>query len=103
MVTADLGSLDSVEPLRTIASQIRAEIGAEAVVIAHANVSDKPAILIATGEAARGRGVKAGALVKLASGILGGGGGGKDDMAQGGGTDFNAVPSALEAIEKELA
>ena len=103
VVTADLGSLDSVEPLRTIASQIRAEIGAEAVVIAHANVSDKPAILIATGEAARGRGVKAGALVKLASGILGGGGGGKDDMAQGGGTDFNAVPSALEAIEKELA
>ena len=103
VVIADLGSLDSVEPLRTIGSQIRAEIGAEAVVIAHANVADKPMILVATGESARARGVKAGALVKLASTVLGGGGGGKDDMAQGGGTDLTAMAAALVAIEKDLA
>ena len=103
VVVADLGSLDSVEPLRTIGSQLRTELGADAVVIVHANVSEKPSILVATGEAARARGVRAGSLVKLASGILGGGGGGKDDMAQGGGTDFKALPSALIAIEKELA
>ena len=103
VVSADLGALESIEPLRTVASQVRAELGPDAVVIAFANVSEKPAILVATGEGARGRGIKAGALVKLASAVLGGGGGGKDDMAQGGGTDLNAIPSALAAIEKELA
>ena len=52
-------------------------------------------ILIATNEAARTAGVKAGALVRLAAGILGGGGGGKDDVAQGGGTDAAKVGAAL--------
>lgn len=102
VVTADLGVLDSVEPLRSIASQIRAELGPDSVVIVYANVSEKPAVLVATGEAARTRGIKAGSLVKLASQVLGGGGGGKDDMAQGGGTDLSALPSAVAAIEREL-
>ena len=103
VVIADLGEVDSAEPLRTIGSQIRAELGSDAVVIVTAVISDKPAILVATGESARSRGVKAGALVKLASGILGGGGGGKDDMAQGGGTDVSLIPTAISAIERELA
>ena len=102
VVVADLGQLENVEPIRAIGSQLRAELGQDAVVIAHATVSGKPAILVATGEAARSRGVKAGILVKLASGILGGGGGGKDDMAQGGGTDASKLPVAIAAIEKEL-
>ena len=102
LVVADLGEQESVESLRTISSQLRVELGGDAVVIAHSVVSDKPAILVATGEGARARGVKAGALVKLASGILGGGGGGKDDMAQGGGTNVSAMAQAISAIEKEL-
>ena len=32
---------------------------------------------------------------KTAAGVLGGGGGGKDDLAQGGGTDVDAIPAAL--------
>ena len=102
LVVADLGAQESVESLRTIASQLRVELGSDSVVIAHSLVADKPAILVATGEGARARGVKAGALVKLASGILGGGGGGKDDMAQGGGTNVSAMAQAISAIEKEL-
>jgi len=101
-VVADLGTQESVESLRTIASQLRTEIGTDAVVFAHAVVLEKPAILVATGEASRTRGIKAGTLVKLASGILGGGGGGKDDMAQGGGTNVGAISQAISAIEKEL-
>ncbi|MFM2025196.1 MAG: hypothetical protein RLZZ56_1209 [Actinomycetota bacterium] len=102
VVVADLGSQDNIESLRTIASQLRVELGVDSVVIAHSVVAEKPAILVATGEGARARGVKAGVLVKLASGILGGGGGGKDDMAQGGGTNASAMAQAIAAIEKEL-
>ena len=62
----------------------------------------RPVIIVATNEAARGLGVKAGALVKTAAGILGGGGGGKDDLAQGGGTDPAKVSAALGAVEDHL-
>jgi alanyl-tRNA synthetase len=42
--------------------------------------------------------VKAGALVRIAAGVLGVGGGGKDDVAQGGGTDALKVGAALAAV-----
>jgi alanyl-tRNA synthetase len=100
---AELGVLDGAEALRTIGSGLRAELGSDSVAIVTALVSDKPAVLVAVGSEAIARGVKAGELVKLASGILGGGGGGKDDMAQGGGTDATKLSVAIEAIEKALA
>ena len=100
---ADLGTVDSAEPLRTIATQLRAELGVNSVSIVHAIVSEKPALIVAVGSEAISAGVKAGELVRLASGILGGGGGGKDDMAQGGGANLSALPQALEAIEKAIS
>uniref|UniRef100_UPI0012DE5122 DHHA1 domain-containing protein n=1 Tax=Arthrobacter sp. H41 TaxID=1312978 RepID=UPI0012DE5122 len=48
-------------------------------------------------------GVKAGALVRKAAGVLGGGGGGKDDVAQGGGADPAMVTQALDAIRAAVA
>ena len=61
---------------------------ASPAVVAIGGVSKgRPVVVVATNAAARERGVRAGALVRTASGILGGGGGGKDDLAQGGGTD----------------
>jgi alanyl-tRNA synthetase len=102
VVFAEVGEIDSAEPLRGIATQLRQELGSESVVFVSAVIADKPAIIVACGDGARARGVKAGALVKLASSILGGGGGGKDDLAQGGGADVSALPAAISAIEKEL-
>ena len=64
---------------------------------------DRPVVLVVTNEEARAAGVKAGALVRTAAGILGGGGGGKDDMAQGGGSDPAKVQSALESIRAAVA
>ena len=58
----------------------------------------RPLVVVATNEAARAAGLKAGAMVKTATGVLGGGGGGKDDVAQGGGQDASAVPQALDAV-----
>jgi alanyl-tRNA synthetase len=60
-------------------------------------------VLVATTEAARGAGHKAGALVKIASQILGGGGGGKDDMAQGGGSDVSKLEGANSAIAEAIS
>ena len=59
-------------------------------------------LVAAVDEAARTLGVKAGALAKLASGILGGGGGGKDDFAQGGGVAVAKINDAFTAIKESI-
>ena len=58
----------------------------------------RPLVVVATNEAARAAGLKAGAMVKTATGVLGGGGGGKDDVAQGGGQDVGRTSAALDAV-----
>ena len=103
LAQADLGSLDSADDLRSLASSLQKALGTDGVALVSAIVADKPAIVVAVGEVAREHGVKAGELVKLASGILGGGGGGKDDLAQGGGTDASKLQAAIEAIRGKLA
>ncbi len=103
LATVDLGSLDSADDLRALASSLQKALGTEGVALVSAIVADKPALVVAVGELARQHGVKAGDLVKLASGILGGGGGGKDDLAQGGGTDVSKLEAAIEAIRGKLA
>ena len=64
---------------------------------------DRPLVVVATNAAARNEGVKAGALVKVAAGVLGGGGGGKDDLAQGGGADATRIGDALTEIRSSIA
>ncbi|HEY8588072.1 MAG TPA: alanine--tRNA ligase [Naasia sp.] len=99
-----VGALRSSDELRSLASTVRERLAPQAAVVAlAADVSGKPAVIVATTPAAREAGAKAGALAKLAAGILGGGGGGKDDIAQGGGSDRTAIPAALDAIRSSLA
>jgi alanyl-tRNA synthetase len=57
---------------------------------------------VAVSDQSRAAGVKAGALVKIGSTVLGGGGGGKDDFAQGGGTDATKSLDAIAAISQSL-
>lgn len=101
-LAAQIGDGIGVEDLRTMALDIKNRLG-ESVVALASVASDKPIIVVATSELPRSKGVKAGALVKIASGVLGGGGGGKDDFAQGGGVNISEIPNALIAIEKALA
>jgi alanyl-tRNA synthetase len=78
-------------------------MGNQAVVVALCSViDDKPFVTIGVNSAAQELGAKAGSLVKLASGILGGGGGGKNDFAQGAGTDSSKISEALSELEKAL-
>ncbi|RHA40525.1 alanine--tRNA ligase [Cellulomonas rhizosphaerae] len=99
VVTADLGEV-SGDDIRTLVLDVRSRLGeSEPAVVAIAGAAKgRPVVVVATNAAARAAGVRAGALVKLASGVLGGGGGGKDDLAQGGGTDVSKVGEALEAV-----
>ena len=102
-VIMNVGTLSSSDDLRLLVTTVRSRLGSDAAVVAlAADVAGKPAVIIATNDAARILGAKAGALAKTAAGILGGGGGGKDDLAQGGGSNLGAIPTALDAIAAGL-
>ena len=91
----------SGDDLRKIALDLRS--GQEKSVVALISSNDgKPVLVVATSEEARSTGIKAGALVKIGSTVLGGGGGGKDDFAQGGGIDSSKSQDALTAISNAL-
>ena len=86
VIAAKLGDGITGEDLRKIALDLRNRAGNS--VIALISVwQDKPILVVAVSDTARENGIKAGALVKIGSTVLGGGGGGKDDFAQGGGTE----------------
>ena len=99
----DAGELDA-NGVRDLALDLRSRFGSEAAVVAVVGVANgRPVVLVATNEGAREAGVKAGALVRVAAGVLGGGGGGKDDVAQGGGQDASKIGAALDAVRDAIA
>ena len=101
-IAADMGKGLSGDDLRTVALDLRNRL--KGAVVALLSIGDeKVTLVVAADESARSAGAKAGALVKIASGILGGGGGGKDDFAQGGGSDFGKIDEALKAIKAALS
>ncbi|MDQ1607784.1 MAG: alanyl-tRNA synthetase [Microbacteriaceae bacterium] len=104
IIAEDAGTLGSADDLRMLVTTVRDRLGsAPSVVALAAQVADKPVVIVATNQAARDAGARAGALARAAAGILGGGGGGKDDLAQGGGTNIAAIPSALASVTSAIA
>jgi len=103
LVAENLGTVESVDDLRSLATQIRDRFADEAGIAAiFGVVADKPMVVVATSKAAQAAGAKAGALVRAASTVLGGGGGGKDDIAQGGGADTSKIGEAIGAVKAAL-
>lgn len=102
VVVGSLADGIAADNLRLIALDLRAR-NANTVVALTSVVEEKIVLVVAVSDDARASGVKAGALVKIGSAILGGGGGGKDDFAQGGGSDRTKIAAALEAIELAIA
>ena len=94
----------SADDLRKLVLDIRSRITGDrpAVVAMFTVAKDRPLAVVATNEAARERGLKAGDLVRTAAKTLGGGGGGKPDVAQGGGQDPAAIDEALAAVERQV-
>ena len=101
VIATQIGDGIGAEDLRKIALDLRAR-NSDSVVVLVSVTEGKPVLVAAVSDAARGKGLKAGALVKIGSTILGGGGGGKDDFAQGGGTSVVEIGKALDAITKAL-
>ena len=90
------------DDLRKISLDLRGRLKKSVVALISSN-DGKPVLVVAVSDEARAAGIKAGALVKIGSLILGGGGGGKDDFAQGGGIDISRSIDALSAISASLA
>ena len=104
LVSENVGAVATSDELRSLVTNVRERLGASAAVVAlAADVAGKPAVIVATNQAGRDAGAKAGAYAKIAAGVLGGGGGGKDDIAQGGGSDDSAIGAALDAITAAVA
>jgi alanyl-tRNA synthetase len=103
VATSDIGEVSSADELRNVATAVRDRLGATASVsVIAGRANDRPIIVIATNQAARDAGAKAGSLVGVASRVLGGGGGGRDDVAQGGGTNVAETSAAIESVIAEL-
>jgi alanyl-tRNA synthetase len=89
---------------RTLALDVRGRLPGDrpGVVVVIGARDGKPSVVVAVNDAARDRGISANALVRAASGVLGGSGGGKDDVAQGGGADAGRAGEAVAAVRHEL-
>lgn len=93
-------SLDGVDPkaLRDTVDQLKNKLGC-AVVLLAAPGDEKVALVAGVTSDTTDR-VKAGELMQFVATQLGGKGGGRPDMAQGGGTDIVALPSAIDSVFK---
>jgi alanyl-tRNA synthetase len=104
VVAQSIGAAASADDVRALALQVRDRLGdAPAIVAIGATLGERATVVVATNDAARTAGARAGVLAKAAAAALGGGGGGRDDVAQGGGTDTGALPAALEAVVSTAA
>jgi alanyl-tRNA synthetase len=85
--------------LRALASDVRGRLGGRPGVVALFSADgDRLSFVVATTEAARGRGLAAGKLVPSFATAIGGRGGGKPELAQGGGNNPAGVPEAVAAL-----
>jgi alanyl-tRNA synthetase len=96
--------------IRKLALDVRGQIPANrpGVVVIAGVPADRPAVVVAVNEAARARGIAAGALIGTATAALGGRGGGKADIAQGGGAMLGdrtdqAIAEAFDAVQAVIA
>ncbi len=99
-------AVSDARALLHLTDRVKGKLGEAAIVLGcavdgrvHLVASVAPALVV--------RGVKAGAVVKIAAQVAGGGGGGRDTMAQAGGRDPSKLDDALaasrEAVERALA
>ena len=104
VIAQRVAEVPNTDALRELVLKIRDSLTDRAAVIALiAVVDDKPAVIVSANDSAQKAGAKAGDLVRLVSGILGGGGGGKPDLAQGGGVDVSKIDEALKQLVESIS
>ncbi|GMG87023.1 alanine--tRNA ligase [Biformimicrobium ophioploci] len=87
--------------LRDVADQLKNKLGSGVILLA-APGEEKVALIAAVTKDLCGK-LKAGDLMREIAAQVGGKGGGRPDMAQGGGTDLDALPAALASVEAWVA
>ena len=98
----EIAQVADPKALPDLADRLKNQLGDPAVVVLGAPGDGRAALLVAATPGAIQRGVKAGAVVKVAAAAVGGGGGGRDAMAQAGGRDPEKLPDALAAARAEI-
>ncbi|EOG8282767.1 alanine--tRNA ligase [Salmonella enterica subsp. enterica serovar Newport] len=94
-----VSELAGIEPkmLRTMVDDLKNQLGSTVIVLATV-VEGKVSLIAGVSKDVTDR-VKAGELIGMVAQQVGGKGGGRPDMAQAGGTDAAALPSALASVQ----
>ncbi|PHM64650.1 alanyl-tRNA synthetase [Xenorhabdus stockiae] len=92
--------LGDVEPkmLRTMVDDLKNQLGS-AIIVLSTVTGDKVTLIVGITKDLTAR-IKAGDLISFVAQQVGGKGGGRPDLAQAGGTDVAALPSALDSVEE---
>jgi alanyl-tRNA synthetase len=98
----EIKAVDNPKALPDLADRIKGRLQDPAVIVLGTSGEGRVNLLVAATPGAIERGVKAGAVVKVAAQVVGGGGGGRDNMAQAGGRDPEKLPDALAAARAEI-
>ncbi|MFY9264950.1 MAG: alanine--tRNA ligase [Solirubrobacterales bacterium] len=91
-----------VTDLRALSDRLRDKFDLEVVVLG-GSAEGRVQLVANVAATAIERGIKAGALARLAAETVGGGGGGRDNLAQAGGRDPEKLPEALDAVRAAIA
>ena len=100
-VLAEVVDAPDAKALLQTADRAHGKLGEAAVVLGCA-VDGRVHLVAIVAPALVERGVKAGAIVKVAAEVAGGGGGGRDTMAQAGGRDPDKLPDAIAAARAAI-
>ncbi len=95
-IVAGSPEVQDADELLALCDEVRARRPDSVTLLASA-VDGRVAAVVAAGDAAVGRGVKAGDVMKAMLPAIGGKGGGKPTLARGGGSEVDGIPAALEA------
>jgi alanyl-tRNA synthetase len=102
VLAAEVAVADA-KALPEVADRLKGKLGDEGILVLGAAVGERAALLVSVAPSVVKRGVKAGAIVKMAAEVVGGGGGGRDTMAQAGGRDPSKLSDALAAAQAAIA
>lgn len=97
LLVTQLGDTDT-KLLRTMVDDLKNQLKS-AIIVLSTTSGDKVSMIVGVTNDLTAK-IKAGDLISHIAGQVGGKGGGRPDMAQAGGTDVNALPTAMASVEE---
>ncbi|MBS9433733.1 alanine--tRNA ligase [Photorhabdus hainanensis] len=98
-----VSQLSNTEPkmLRTMVDDLKNQLGSAIIVLSTIS-DDKVSLIVGVTKDLTAK-IRAGELISSVAQQIGGKGGGRPDMAQAGGSDVEALPSALDSVQEWVA